>query len=88
MWNCSNWGAGLPFGLGNFLIGFGPWGGLIGLLISVFVIYLIIKLVMSLIPRPNAKPDKYDSLTILKNRLAKGEISQEEYHKMYDLLKT
>lgn len=88
MWNCSNWGAGLPFGLSNIFVGFGPFGGLIGLLLLVFVIYVIIKLVMSLIPKSNAKPDKQDSLTILKNRLAKGEISQDEYHRMYDLLKT
>jgi putative membrane protein len=86
MWNCSNWGAGLPFGLGNFFMGFGPFGGLLSLVLFVFIIYVIAKLVMSLFSRPNANPDRQDSLTILKNRFAKGEITQEEYNRMREIL--
>ena len=86
MWNCSNWGAGLPFGLGNHLMGFGPFGGLLGFALFVFILYVIAKLVMSLFSRPNADPDRHDSLTILKNRFAKGEITQEEYSRMREIL--
>lgn len=86
MWNCSNWGAGLPFGLGNFFIGFGPFGGLLGVILFVFIVYVIAKLVMSLFSRPNAISDRQDSLTILKNRFAKGEITQEEYKRMKEVL--
>ena len=86
MWNCYNWGAGLPFGLNNFFMGFGPFGGLLGLAFFVLIIYLIAKLVMSLFSKPTANPDWQDSLTILKNRFAKGEITQEEYNKMREIL--
>ncbi|WP_394713390.1 SHOCT domain-containing protein [Desulfogranum marinum] len=41
---------------------------------------------MLLFSRPNANPDRHDSLTILKNRFAKGEISQEEYSRMKEIL--
>ncbi len=86
MWNCSNWGAGLPFGLGNFFMGFGPFGGLLGFVLFGFIIYVIAKLVMSLFSRSNAISDRQDSLTILKNRFAKGEITQEEYKRMKEVL--
>jgi putative membrane protein len=86
MWNCSNWGAGLPFSLGNFFMGIGPFGGLLGSVLCVLTIYVIAKLVMSLFSRPNANPDRQDSLTILKNRFAKGEITQEEYNRMKEVL--
>jgi putative membrane protein len=67
-------------------MGFGPFGGLLGLVLFLFIIYMIAKLVMSLFSRPNANPDRQDSLTILKNRLAKGEITQEEYSRMREIL--
>lgn len=86
MWNCSNWGAGLPFGLGNYFMGFGPFGSLLGLVLFVLIIYVIAKLFMSLFSRPNANPDRQDSLAILKNRFAKGEITQEEYSRMREIL--
>jgi putative membrane protein len=86
MWNCSNWGAGLPFGLNNIFMGFGPFGGLLGLVVFILIIYVIAKLVMSLFSKPSANPDRQDSLTILKNRFAKGEITQEEYERMREIL--
>jgi len=86
MWNCNNWGAGLPFGLNNFFMGFGPFGGLLSLAFFILIIYLIAKLVMSLFSKSTANPDRQDSLTILKNRFAKGEITQEEYNRMREIL--
>ncbi len=86
MWNCNNWVAGLPFGLSNFFMGFGSFGGLLGFIIFIFIIYVIVKLVMSLLPKPNANPDRQYSLTILKKSLAKGEITQEEYNRMREIL--
>lgn len=86
MWNCSNWGAGLPFGLGNIFMGFGPFGGLLSLVIFVILFYVMGKLIMSLFSMPRANTDRHDSLTILKNRYVKGEISQEEYSRMREVL--
>lgn len=57
MWNCGNWGTGLPFGFGSFLMGFGPFGGLLGVLLFIFLMYLGIRLIMSFIPKANATPD-------------------------------
>lgn len=80
--------GGFPHGIGSYIMGFGPLGGVLSILFFVLVIYLIFKLVKSLIPSPKATSDKTDSLRILKNRFAKGEINQEEYSRMYEILKT
>lgn len=87
MWNCNGWMGGGPYGIGKFFMGFGPFGGLLGLLLFILVIYLLFKIVRSFIPTSKATSDKNDSLVILKNRLAKGEITQEEYSRMYEILK-
>jgi putative membrane protein len=67
-------------------MGFGPFGGLLGLVFFILIIYMIAKLVMSLFSKPTANTDRQDSLTILKNRFAKGEINQEEYDRMREIL--
>jgi putative membrane protein len=79
--------GGGPFGIGKFFMGFGPFGGLLSLLLFILVIYLLFKIVRSFIPTSKATSDKNDSLVILKNRLAKGEITKEEYSRMYEILK-
>jgi putative membrane protein len=86
MWNCGNWMEGIPFGVGRFFMWAGPFGGVLGLLFFLLIIYLIFKIIKSFIPETNAATDKYDSLGILKTRLAKGDISQEEYHRMREML--
>ena len=88
MWNCGNWAIGLPFGFGKYFIGLGPFGGILALLLLFVILYFIIRLVMSFMPKPNADVDKTDSLEILKKRFAKGEISPEEYQRMRELLLT
>jgi putative membrane protein len=67
-------------------MGFGPFGGLLGLVFFILIIYMIAKLVISLFSKPTANTDRQDSLTILKNRFAKGEITQEEYDRMREIL--
>jgi putative membrane protein len=67
-------------------MGFGPFGGLLGLVFFILIIYMIAKLVISLFSKPTANTDRQDSLTILKNRFAKGEINQEEYDRMREIL--
>ena len=86
MWNCGNWAVGLPFGLSKYFIGLGPFGGILGLLLLFIILYFIIKVIMSFLPKSNADVDKYDSLDILKNRFAKGEITEDDYQRMRELL--
>jgi putative membrane protein len=77
----------VPNGIGKYFMGFGPLGGLLSLLLFILAIYLIFTVVRSFIPNSKAISDKNDSLRILKNRLAKGEITQEEYRRMHEILK-
>lgn len=80
--------GGFPRGIGSYIMGFGPLGGVLSILFFVLVIYLIFKIVKSFFPPHRASLDNKDSLRILKNRFAKGEINQEEYSRMYEILKT
>ncbi len=86
MWNCGEWIGGIPFGVGRFFMFAGPLGWVLGLLFFALIIYVIFKVIKSFIPNTYATSDKYDSLGILKARLAKGDISQEEYKHMKELL--
>ncbi len=82
MWGCNYSGA-----------GFGHWffgGGILGFGMTTLIIIIIGALVIKMI-RPNqyrgsGQFDKKDSLNILKMRLAKGEIDEQEYQKMKDIL--
>jgi len=67
-------------------MGFGPFGGLLSLVFFILIIFLIAKVVLSLFPKRTANPDRQDSLKILENSLAKGEITQEEYNRMRKIL--
>lgn len=85
MWGCNftpfggGWGGGLfPGSLWTFL----AWG-----LVIVLLAYLAARLFGS--GRHDARDasrDRGDSLTILKSRLARGEISLEEYARMKQAL--
>jgi putative membrane protein len=86
MWNCNNWTGEFPFGIGKFFWGFGPWGGLLSLLFLIFIIYLMFSIARNFFPKTNGSSDRRDSLEILKNRLAKGEITPEEYHRLQEVL--
>ena len=67
-------------GMGSWYLGFGFLWQIIWLAIIVAVIYFLVTSLTS-----NRKKDDR-SLQILKERLARGEISEEEYSKLRDAL--
>jgi putative membrane protein len=85
MWGCNyfpfsgGWSGGyFPGGIFSLLI----WGLIIGL-----IAYVVIRVVKTQTHLPNgSSQDRTDSLSILKTRYAKGEISEEEFIKMKHLL--
>lgn len=86
MWNCNNWTMGLPHGIKNFWMGFSPFGSILSFLFLILLIYLLVGIVRYFTTRANYSSDRSDSLGILKNRLAKGEITNEEYRRMNETL--
>lgn len=82
MWRCGHscWMGG-PFFLPGWL-----WA-LILLALAGVGIYLLVRIATSR-SRDSTRyvQDRFDSAAILKTRLAKGEISQEEYARMKELL--
>lgn len=73
---------GFPFYRMNGL--FGSWS-LLGMLMCISIIILIVVGVVALVGRSNKNKQNVDSnasLDILKDRLARGEINQEEYEKI------
>lgn len=70
----------------NFLGYFGGGGGWIEILIAVTVLALVIYVACRLFNRKNCNFDRRDTLNILKQRLASGEITQEEYEKIKNVI--
>ena len=70
----------------NFMDYFGWGGGWIGMLIAVAVLALAIYFVCRLFSRKPCNFDRRDTLNILKHRLASGEITQEEYEKLKNVI--
>ena len=79
MWGCSHMG---PW-MGHGMFGSGFWGWIVLLLIMVWIVPALVRWF-----RPEKKPssDTRDSLKILDDRFAGGEISEQEYLKMRDVL--
>jgi putative membrane protein len=84
MWNC-NWG--FPLGHGGWLLGPGPFGLLLHLLLAIIVVYALIRIGRSISDRGGAHKDSSDSLEILRARFARGEIPAEEYQRMREILR-
>lgn len=82
MWGCNFSGA----GLGHWFSG----GGILGLGLTILIVIIIASLALKIMKAPqDRKPensDRLDSLMILKNRFAKGEITEQEYQKMRKIL--
>ena len=72
----------------NFMdyLGFGWGGGWTGMLIAVAVLALAIYFIRRLFNRKPCNFDRRDTLNILKHRLASGEITQEEYEKLKNVI--
>jgi putative membrane protein len=81
MWGCNYIGS----GMGHWVFG----GGIIGFGITVLILALIGLVFIQLYKagkKRTQRADTMDSLKILKTRFAKGEITEQEYRKMQDIL--
>lgn len=81
MWGCNFIGS----GMGHWGVG----GGVLGLGITLFIIVLVVFVLLQLSKstrKSNSHADTMDSLKILKSRYAKGEITEQEYLRMRDVL--
>lgn len=72
------------FGFGGFPYGF---GNIFFLIILGFVAYIVIRAINGRKNTRNNLSDRNDSLEILKVRLARGEISSEEFERLKGYLK-
>ncbi|BCL61430.1 hypothetical protein DGMP_21230 [Desulfomarina profundi] len=84
MWGCD-WN-GFWGGTGGWGIGFGFLNVFFVLLMVFVLTYACYRLFRSSRPVPSGFTDQQDSLHILKSRLARGEISLEEYQEMHQVL--
>ena len=85
MWGC-NWGN--PFGHGPWFWGHGLFGFLLGIVLIIAVISLVLFFIKLLTGKDIADRDRNDSLMILKKKYANGELSEQEYIRMRDILTT
>ncbi len=83
MWGCS-WNG--MFGTGGWPMGGGPFGMLWTVLLLVGAIYLIAGLLRRLGSGGVSHSDRHDSMNIIKEKYAKGEITTDEYQRMKDIL--
>ena len=77
MWNCG-WGP--PF------FQYGIVGMLINILMLVTIVYIVILTLRALFSKVKPNSDTSDSLEILKRKFAQGEISEEEYQRMKEII--
>lgn len=84
------WGCDFSPISGGWWSGFFP-SGILSILIWIMIILLLVYIVVRIFRSQTQNPygsslDRLDSLLILKGRFAKGEISQEEFIKMKQIL--
>jgi putative membrane protein len=85
MWGCNYLSLGQRWGGGFFPGSFGHL--FIVVLVILLVAFLAIRIFKSQTHNsPRSSLDRIDSLTILKSRFARGEISEEEFIKMKQIL--
>lgn len=76
MWGC-NWGG--PFQY--------PFVGIfINILMLVTIVYIVVLTVRSFLSKDKNNMDAVDSLEIIKKKFVRGEISEEEYQRMKEIL--
>jgi putative membrane protein len=81
------WGFGPRFHGG--IMGFGPWGGLAGMILALVFVVALVLLLMMLLRRysimrtkeHNADPSARE---ILEKRYARGELTREQFQQMRD----
>lgn len=78
MWSC-NWG---------FPYHYGFVGTLFSILLVVAIVYMIVLIVRPLFARSISNRDANDSLMIIKRKYARGEITEEEYQRMKEVLES
>ena len=76
MWNCN---FGSPFQ-------YGMVGMLVNIVMLVTIIYIIVLIVRSLLAKAKPNKDTSDSIEIIKHKFARGEISEEEFQRMKEIL--
>jgi len=79
-------GANCFSGIGQGFFGHGIFGLSLTLIVFFGLIVLAYRLFQSNDTKPPASRDTRDSLLILEQRLAKGEISEEEYRRIRAIL--
>jgi putative membrane protein len=84
MWSC-NWGYGV--GHGGWFFGHGLFGVLFSLLLAAALVYIVILTVRAIVaPKNRSSRDRQDSLAILQAKFARGEISEQEYLRLKEIL--
>lgn len=76
MWHCN---FGFPFA-------HGPLGLLLYGVLGTVVLLMVLQIGRALFSRGGTTRDASDSLEIIKARFARGEISEEEYQRMREIL--
>lgn len=76
MWGC-NWGPAYSY---PFI------GMLINILMLVTILYIIVLIIRSFLAKGQPNRDTIDSMEIIKSKFARGEISEDEYQRMHDIL--
>lgn len=84
MWSCNFgiWNGGGP----GWFMGGGMFGFIWMILLALTAFCLVTKLFQAITSRQGGKPDKDDSLNIIKEKFTKGEITADEYERMKDVL--
>jgi len=65
----------------------GLLGAFVGLLLLLLLISLAVTVIRSVISKAGGDRDRQDSLEILRVKLARGEISAEEYQRIRGILR-
>lgn len=84
MWSC-NYGFWNGAGTGMFMGG-GIFGFIWTMLLILGALYLGTKLFQAFTSRRGGRADRDDSLNIIKEKFARGEITADEYERMKEVL--